>query len=409
MRLNDSAAYLVVGGTGGLGFSTARWMVERGARHITLASRRGVLAPALADEVKTWEGVQVHVAACDITDNEAVHALIRDIDARGLPLKGVVHSAMLVDDGLIRNLDDARFNAVLAPKVAGAWNLHRATRACTLDVFVVYSSATTFLGNPGQGSYVAANTFLEALVGQRRAAGLAGTVMAWGPIDDVGFLARNEETREALQARIGGLSITSAEALAALEQALLDGRSGEAVLRLDWNVVARGMPAADAQRYSELHTRGAAEVTRECGAHIRALSRTDALWFAEETLQSQIARILHMSPEKIGKDRSLADMGMDSLMGMELGMAVEESFGVKFSVMALAEGATVVSLARRIVDSVMTGDAEGASLDAPDEASVLAARHGIEDETRALAEPDTEAELESVSEAALADTTGGTH
>ncbi|WP_213768583.1 type I polyketide synthase [Caballeronia sp. dw_19] len=409
LRLNDSAAYLVVGGTGGLGFSTARWMVERGARHITLASRRGVLAPALADEVRTWEGVQVHVAACDITDNEAVHALIRDIDARGLPLKGVVHSAMLVDDGLIRNLDDARFNAVLAPKVAGAWNLHRATRACTLDAFVVYSSATTFLGNPGQGSYVAANTFLEALVGQRRAAGLAGTVMAWGPIDDVGFLARNEETREALQARIGGLSITSAEALAALEQALLDGRSGEAVLRLDWNVVARGMPAADAQRYSELHTRGAAEVTRECGAHIRALSRTDALWFAEETLQSQIARILHMSPEKIGKDRSLADMGMDSLMGMELGMAVEESFGVKFSVMALAEGATVVSLARRIVDSVMTGDAEGASLDAPDEASVLAARHGIEDETRALAEPDTEAELESVSEAALADTTGGTH
>jgi phthiocerol/phenolphthiocerol synthesis type-I polyketide synthase C len=135
--------------------------------------------------------------------------------------------------------------------------------------------------------------------------------------------------------------------------------------------------AADARRV---------EATREGGAHIRGLSRADAQWFAEETLQSQIARILHMSPEKIGKDRSLADMGMDSLMGMELGMAVEESFGVKFSVMALAEGATVMSLARRIVDSIMSGDGENdgendsASQEAQDEAAATAARHGIEGE-----------------------------
>jgi short-subunit dehydrogenase/acyl carrier protein len=384
LRLDATAAYLVVGGTGGLGFATARWMVQRGARHLTLASRSGTLSTALADELRTWNGVQVHLAACDITNSAAVNKLIRDIDARGLPLKGVVHSAMVIDDGLIHNLDDARFNAVLAPKVAGAWNLHRATLAHELDMFIVYSSATTFLGNPGQGSYVAANAFLEALVGQRRQAGLAGTVMAWGPVDDVGFLARNEETREALQARIGGLSITSDEALAALEQALLDNRSGEAVLRLDWSAVARGMPAADAQRYAELHTRGAVEATRESGAHIRGLSRADALWFAEETLQSQIARILHMSPEKIGKDKSLADMGMDSLMGMELGMAVEESFGVKFSVMALAEGATVVSLARRIVDSIMSGEGEGAPQEPHDEVAAMATRHGFEEEANAL-------------------------
>jgi phthiocerol/phenolphthiocerol synthesis type-I polyketide synthase C len=395
LRLDASGHYLIVGGTGGLGFSTARWMVERGARHLTLASRSGVLKPALAAEIASWHGVQVHVVACDVTQSAAVQALIRDIDAHGLPLKGIVHSAMVIDDGLIRNLNDVRFNAVLAPKVAGAWNLHRATLGHKLDAFIVYSSATSFLGNPGQGSYVAANTFLEALIGQRRAAGLAGTVMAWGPVDDVGFLARNGETKEALQARIGGLSISSAEALAALEHALLSGRSGEAVLRLDWNVVARGMPAADAQRYTELHTRGAVEVTRESGAHIRGLSRADALWFAEETLQSQIARILHMSPEKIGKDRSLADMGMDSLMGMELGMAVEESFGVKFSVMALAEGATVVSLARRIVDSITSGDADsgsdGTAPESLDEVDALVARHGIKDEIEAGIEDEARA------------------
>ncbi|MDR5662849.1 KR domain-containing protein, partial [Burkholderia cenocepacia] len=101
--------------------------------------------------------------------------------------KGVLHSAMSIDDGLVRNLDDARMAAVLAPKVAGAWNLHRATRGLPLDLFVVYSSATTYLGNPGQSNYVAANTFLEALVEHRRAAGLPGTFMAWGPLEDVGF------------------------------------------------------------------------------------------------------------------------------------------------------------------------------------------------------------------------------
>ena len=134
---------------------------------------------------------------------------------------------MSIDDGLVRNLDDARMAAVLAPKVAGAWNLHRATRALPLDLFVVYSSATTYLGNPGQSNYVAANTFLEALVEHRRAAGLPGTFMAWGPLEDVGFLARHADTREALQSRIGGASITSDEAMVALERTLVAGAAGE--------------------------------------------------------------------------------------------------------------------------------------------------------------------------------------
>ncbi|TAM04816.1 MAG: SDR family NAD(P)-dependent oxidoreductase, partial [Paraburkholderia sp.] len=209
LTLDPRAAYLVVGGTGGLGFASARRLVERGARHLTLASRQGTLASGARDEAERWRtelGVQLDIARCDVTDAAALDALIASIAARGTPLKGVLHSAMHIDDALVRNLDDARFEAVLAPKVAGAWNLHRATRTLALDWFVVYSSATTFLGNPGQANYVAANAFLEALVAHRRAAALPGTYLAWGPIEDVGFLARHAQTREALQARIGGAS-----------------------------------------------------------------------------------------------------------------------------------------------------------------------------------------------------------
>ncbi|KVN96271.1 beta-ketoacyl synthase [Burkholderia ubonensis] len=392
--LDSRGAYLVVGGTGGLGFASVRWMVERGARHVSLASRSGVLAGAALDESVRWRdtlGVTVDVVACDVTDEAAVDAMVAAIAARGTPLKGVLHSAMSIDDGLVRNLDDARFAAVLAPKVAGAWNLHRATRTLKLDWFVVYSSATTYLGNPGQSNYVAANSFLEALVEHRRAAGLPGTFMAWGPLEDVGFLARHADTREALQARIGGASITSDEAMVALEHVLVTGAAGEAVVRLDWHAVARGMPAAKARRYALLQTHAGGGDTRDGGGQLRedvlALTRGDAIALVAQTLQGQIARILHMTPERIAVDKSVLDMGMDSLMGMELGLAVEEAFGVKLSVMAIAEGVTVTTLAGRLVDSIVASadgggePAEGATNEA---VAVLAEKHALDGDAQAL-------------------------
>jgi acyl carrier protein len=331
-------------------------------------------------------GADVSVARCDVTNATALDGLVDKIERRGTPLKGVVHSAMQIDDGLLRNVDDARFAAVLEPKVAGAWNLHRATQRCSLDFFVVYSSATTFLGNPGQGAYVAANGFLEALVAHRRAAGQPAMFMAWGPIEDVGFLARNAGTREALQSRIGGASITSEEAMAALERALAQGTAGEAVVRLDWSAISRGMPAAHAQRYTALQTGGTAETSsddRVLLEQLRTLPPAEAVALVETALRGQIARILHMSPERVDAGRSVLDLGMDSLMGMELGMAVEETFGVKLSIMAIAEGATVHTLAKRIVDLLggRSGDEKTAAVD--ELAQALVARHALGDEARA--------------------------
>ncbi|MGY4833437.1 SDR family NAD(P)-dependent oxidoreductase [Burkholderia pyrrocinia] len=394
LALDPHGAYLVVGGTGGLGFASARWMVERGARRLTLASRSGELAAAARDEVERWHamlGVTVDVVSCDVTDAAAVDAMIAAIVRRDTPLKGVLHSAMSIDDGLVRNLDDARMAAVLAPKVAGAWNLHRAMRALPLDLFVVYSSATTYLGNPGQSNYVAANSFLEALVEHRRAAGLPGTFMAWGPLEDVGFLARHADTREALQSRIGGASITSDEAMVALERALVAGVAGEAVVRLDWHAVARGMPAAKARRYSLLQSHANGGDARDGGTQLReevlALARDEAIALVAGTLQAQIARILHMTPDRIALDKSVLDMGMDSLMGMELGLAVEEAFEVKLSVMAIAEGASVTTLAGRIVDSIGASadvDAVSATDTVQEAVAALAAKHAIEGEARAM-------------------------
>lgn len=389
LELDPAAAYLIAGGTGGLGFATARWLVERGARHLVLASRRGALTPELAEEVARWrDALQVNTAVvpCDLNDRAAVQALVDGLATRGTPLKGLVHSAMTIADGLIVNLDDARMRDVLAPKVAGAWNLHQATCGLALDFFVVYSSATTFLGNPGQSNYVAANAFLEALVHQRRAQGLPGTYMAWGPLEDVGFLARNTQTLEALQTRIGGRAITSAQAMAALEQVLQRGDAGEAVLWLDWESISRVMPAARSLRYLDMRSGAGQESQHADGAsmqaEIRALGIAEATKLVIETLQAQIARILHLSASKIDPDRSVTDLGMDSLMGMELGMAIEECFEVKLPLMMLAEGATVRSLAQKIAESVHTGATEGQDASATDDVAqqlaTLSAIHGAE-------------------------------
>jgi acyl carrier protein len=150
------------------------------------------------------------------------------------------------------------------------------------------------------------------------------------------------------------------------------------------------MPAARARRYTELHARGSHEPARQGGVQMReqiaGLPFADALHLVEETLQAQIARILHMSPEKIETGRSILDMGMDSLMGMELGMAVEESFQVKLSIMTMAEGATVHSLAQRIVESVQAQDEAAEPNGVAAQVAAIAAQHALDVGAHALAD-----------------------
>ena len=169
------------------------------------------------------------------------------------PLRGVLHAAMVIDDGLISDLDAARIQKVFAPKVQGAMHLDAATRDRPLDFFVVFSSATTVFGNPGQASYVAANRFLEYLVEHRRVKGLPALAVSWGPIDDVGYLARNRGVGEALESRLGGRALSAKEALDTLDRLLAEDRSGIAVLNFDWSHLRRALPAASSARFSRIH------------------------------------------------------------------------------------------------------------------------------------------------------------
>ncbi|MEZ5479931.1 MAG: SDR family NAD(P)-dependent oxidoreductase [Thiolinea sp.] len=367
LQLETNGSYLVTGGLSGFGLRTAQWLADKGAGTLVLLSRRGVVTEDAQPTVAALQqqGVNVVVRACDVADYQALEQVFTEVRETLPPLKGVVHAAMVLDDGLVRNLDAERFRAVLAPKMLGAWHLHQLTADLPLDLFVLYSSVTTYLGNPGQANYVAANQYLESLAALRRSQGLPAVFGAWGALDDTGYLARNHAIKDALQARLGGQPLRSEQALAVLEQLVLSEKTGAAVIDMDWATVQRMTPAAKSPKYAELRrlNKGAdeGEQGEDIAALIAGLSEAEVQELVAELLMAEVGEILRLPRERLSADKSVFDLGMDSLMGMELVLAIEERFGVKLPVMALTEGATVSRIAARITAQLLAQDGAAAS------------------------------------------------
>lgn len=357
LRFEREAAYLVTGGLTGFGLESACWLAARGAGHLVLVGRRGLQTPGAREAVARIEalGAQVTVFACDVADREALAAVLARV-ARDLPrLRGVLHAAMVLDDALLPRLDEARMRRVLAPKIQGAWNLHELTLPVSLEHFILYSSVTTSLGSPGQANYVAGNAFLESLAAWRRGRGLPGLCVAWGPIGDVGVLARDAALGSGLSARLGGELLDSRRALAQLERAVLENRGQACVAEFDWAKLSRILPAAGVSRFDDLrrlHETGAGRV--EAATDIRAAlagkSAEEILQAVQAMVTAEVAQILSIGPERLEPAQSLYDLGMDSLMAVELALGLEKRFDIRLPAMALAEGPSIERVSARVAD-----------------------------------------------------------
>jgi acyl transferase domain-containing protein/NADPH:quinone reductase-like Zn-dependent oxidoreductase/acyl carrier protein len=357
--------HLVIGGAGGFGFETAAWLAAKGAETVVVASRRGVFEPQLLDRVAAIRaaGTNLLVEALDVTDRAATEALVATLVARHGRLAGVVHAAMVLDDGLIAGLEPRRTRAVLAPKIDGAVNLDIATRDAALDYFVVYSSATTMIGNPGQAAYVAANGFLQGLMRQRRARGLPGLAVAWGAIADAGVLARDAETVARLERVSGFVGMRSAEALACLDRLLArpettpstvycahfhPGAAHEALKLLRLPALAGVFAQAEAAG-------GGAGI--DLAGEIAGRSESEARAITARLVAAEVARILRLPAEDVDTARPLDEMGMDSLMSLELRMSIEKRFGVELPVVAIGAGVAVNDLAMRLIAGLSSATA----------------------------------------------------
>lgn len=385
LALSGQASYLVTGGLGGFGLRTAQWLVEKGARHLILISRSG---PASADAKAALaefaaQGVAVHAASCDVTDRAALMLLLDQCAAVMPPLAGVVHAAAVIEDSLARNLTKSQLGRVLNPKIQGALNLHELTLDKSLDFFVLYSSITTLFGNPGQSSYVAGNLWLEALAANRRQQGLAATCVRWGAIDDVGFLARNVKIKGALQSRMGGAALSSARALAVLEDMLLANCPTLGVMEFDWRALGSFLPTARSPKFRELamhapnadgHDDNRADIKRL----LDELSTEELKATFIDMLKDELSQILLINKDKIDPDHSMYDMGLDSLMGVELMIALETRFEVQVPVMALSESPTLSKLADRLIGQLRGNQAQTESSDTIANINDLAKRHDSE-------------------------------
>lgn len=353
LSLSPDACYLVTGGSNGLGLATAKRLVERGARHIAIVSRRGMIDMPAMLQHKAWldEGVNVVDIRIDLAGQDCElqlrHALLSLP-----PLRGVIHAATRIDDALLEKMNADKLSAVLAPKVNGALALHRLTSDCDLDFFVLYSSATTLLGNPGQANYVAANSYLESLVTWRRSQQLPALCLGWGVIDDVGFLSRNNHLKQALMNRLGGAALSADQVLAQLETAIVQQHNDYSYLTLDWTPLNGLLPAVQQPKYAYFNRFiEAASVTdtADLRSRLAAMLPEQRPALVYNLLSGQVKKILCLDSEEIDVDQSLFEQGMDSLMGVELAAAVESTFAVQISAMALAEGPTI----RRVGDTIL--------------------------------------------------------
>ncbi|WP_240612356.1 type I polyketide synthase [Salinicola lusitanus] len=382
LTLDATGSYVVTGGLGGFGLATAEWLAAKGARRLLLLSRRGAVTEEAKAGIERLEalGVTVAARACDVTDSAALEKVLEEARQELGPIRGIVHAATVIDDGLIRNLDESRIRQAMAPKLEGARHLDSLTANDPLDFFVVYSSATTLFGNPGQASYVAANHWLEAFTANRRANGRPATVVRWGAIEDVGFLARNTQTRDSLQERLGGQALTSSDALAVLERMLVADVASLGVLELDWRALARFLPTAEAPRYREIartaEDDGGQEGDDDLQQLLASLSPEALYTTLIEVLSKELAKILLIDEEKIDIHKSVYDMGFDSLMGVELVTALEARLGIQVPVMVLSEAGTLAKLCDYLMLKLRGDDTETDSDE--DALSGLAAQHGVD-------------------------------
>ncbi len=349
---------LITGGAGGLGGVVAKHLVsEYGVRSLVLAGRRGAQAPGaeqLQAELREL-GAQVLLTACDITDRGALQALLAAVPA-DRPLCGVVHAAGVLDDGVIGSLTAERLAKVLAPKVAGTWLLHELTRELDLGAFVLFSSAAGTFGSPGQGSYAAANTCMDALAAMRRAEGLPAISVAWGPWSVGEDMTARLDAAATARIAQGGFELLSAQAgLDLFDVACGVQEAGAIAVRLDTAVLrARARAGALAPLWGGVlaipRRRAAVGGDRDSWqADMRDRSPGERERATLALVRGEIAAVLgHGSPSAIDPDCAFKELGFDSLAAVELRNRLESATGLRLAATLVFDHPTATAVAEHL-------------------------------------------------------------
>ncbi len=362
LPIQAEATYLITGGLGALGSLVAKWLVRNGAKHLVLLEPPFVSIAAKQPQLDELQkmGARVTVAAADVADENQMTAVFSNIKQTLPPLKGIVHAAGLLDDGVLLQLTQKQFDRVMRPKVHGAWNLHTLTQDLQLDFFVLFSSAAAIFGSPGQANYVAANSFMDALAHYRNALGLPAIAINWAAWSQIGLAARADRgDRLAIK---GFQTIAPDKGIAVLEQLMQQQFPQTIVAPINWKQVLQLYPDQEIPPFVSNFagekvklakktepTKGQAILTRDELVAVPPEKRQDVLI---EYLQKQLSRVLGVPSSKLDLHKPLNMMGMDSLMAIELKNNLESNLGIVLPVAMLLQGPSATDLAQHVISQL---------------------------------------------------------
>ncbi len=361
-RFRGDGVYLITGGAGGFGLELALWMHANGARHFALMSRSGPKDDALEKIAALGEdGGTVLDVRGDVTRAADVRDAVSRVQQSGQPLVGVIHGAMVLDDEFLLELEEARFDRVLLPKMLGAWNLHQATLGIDLEDFICFSSFSAVIGAVKQSNYNAGNVFLDQLAFYRRSQGLPALTFNWGALTGAGFVARNEKTQQYLE--MVGLGATNMEeTLHLFGQGVLTAATQLGCARCDWQALARFSPSVgESKMFLPVVPRTTAGGGDSMAARILEAPADKRMGMVEELIANQVAAVLGTDATRIDKDTPLTNLGLDSLMAIELVNRIEEKLGMSMPMGSVLNGPNIRDLSVPVLEKLIESGGSGPS------------------------------------------------
>jgi acyl transferase domain-containing protein/NADPH:quinone reductase-like Zn-dependent oxidoreductase/NADP-dependent 3-hydroxy acid dehydrogenase YdfG/acyl carrier protein len=381
---SSNATYLITGGLGGVALTVAEWMAKNGAGHLVLLSRR-VPSPQSLQAIRRMEasGATVFPIRADVTSAADIATVLDAIRTTMPPLKGIMHTAAVVDDALVKDLSPERFVPVMMPKIVGAWNLHESTLQEDLDFFVLFSSIGAVHPQPGMGSYAAANAFLDAFAYYRRSLGRPAITVNWGGWDQIG-LARAAGTGRSIDGYMQeGMRVFSGEeALTLLRRALESNPAQVIAVPIDANQFAEFHgPEKIPPAFSGLVARTSnSDIASGRSEIVNSLTEADSMQQRQELLESYLqevlGKVLKLATRKIDRERPLGSMGLDSLMGLEFVRRLSNALQIAVPATVVFNYPTIQQLALHLLRRLQLVPSEELNADKAVHAAALQSKDG---------------------------------
>jgi acyl transferase domain-containing protein/acyl carrier protein len=364
LEFRADGTYLITGGLGGLGLKVAQWLVDQGVQHLVLVGRRDASVQARQQLSQLQEaGAKIVVAKADISQAEDLRRVLTDIEVALPPVRGIIHTAGVLDDGVLSKQDWNRFAKVLDPKVAGAWNLHTQTQNFPLDFFVNFSSVASIHGSLGQGSYAAANAFLDALAHYRRLRGLPALTINWSSWDEVGMAVSMSRRDQQRWKEAGVRFIPPRQGVQVLGHLLRQDSPQMSVLSVDWSKLLKLFPASFESTFlSEIASLIQSKTpVKSASQQPKLLQTLEQTPFQQRKnvlithIQNEVAAVSGFDSSRLPKPQvGFFEMGMDSLMTLELKNRLQSNLSISLPPTLTFDYPTIEAVAEYLLNEALS-------------------------------------------------------